>query len=86
MRKEEVSYLNVSSYLKTEKGAKWSESRGEEIIKFRAETSDTENRKTIEKTSKIKDRFFKKISKIERSLARVCTNIKYEMKLPLKIL
>lgn len=57
-RKEEVSYLNVSSYLKTEKGQNDLKVEEREIIKFRAETSDTENRKTIEKTSKIKDRFF----------------------------
>ena len=38
-------------------------SRREEIIKFRVETNEIENRKTIEKTNKIKDRFFKKINK-----------------------
>lgn len=32
----------------------------EEIIKFRAETTDIENRKTTEKTNKTKDWFFKK--------------------------
>ena len=62
MRKEKVSYLNVSSYLKTEK-EEWNDlkaSRREEIIKFRVETNEIKNRKTIEKTNKIKDWFFKK--------------------------
>lgn len=88
MRKEKVPYLNVSSYLKTEKEEQndLKASRREEIIKFRVETNEIENRKTIEKTNKIKDRFFKKINKIEKSLARGCTNIRNEMGLPLKIL
>ena len=58
MRKEKVSYLNVSSYLKTEKKKERNDlkaSRREEIIKFRVETNEIINRKTTEKTNKIKD-------------------------------
>ena len=46
-------------------------SRGEEIIKIRAEINAKETSKTIAKISKAKRWFFKKINKIEKPLARL---------------
>ena len=46
-------------------------SRGEEIIKIRAEINAKETSKTIAKINKAKRWFFKKINKIEKPLARL---------------
>ena len=46
-------------------------SRRKEIIKVRAEISETETRKTIERINETKSWFFEKINKIDKPLARL---------------
>ena len=46
-------YVPISRNRKTEQ-SKLKATRGKEIIKFRAESNDIENRKTTEKTNKTK--------------------------------
>ena len=46
-------------------------SRRQEITKIRAEQKEIETRKTLQKINKFKSRFFEKINKIDRPLARL---------------
>ena len=46
-------------------------SRRKEIFKIRAEINAKETKKTIAKIDKAKSRFFEKISKIDKPLARL---------------
>ena len=46
-------------------------SRRKEIIKIRAEINEKETKKTISKINKTKSRFFEKINKIDKPLARL---------------
>ena len=46
-------------------------SRGQEIIKIRAENNLLEKKKTIQRINKTKSWFFEKINKIEKPLARL---------------
>jgi hypothetical protein len=46
-------------------------SRGQEIIKFRAEINQVETKRTIQRINQSKSWFFEKINKIDKPLARL---------------
>ena len=65
---------NLTLYLKQlekEEQTKPKVSRRKETIKIRAEINKIETKKTIAKISKTKRRFFEKINKIDKPLARL---------------
>ena len=57
--------------LEKEEQTKPKVSRRKEIIKIRVEINEIETKKTIAKINKTKSWFFKKINKIDKSLARL---------------
>ena len=74
-KKQEKSQVNnLTLHLKElekEEETKPKVSRRKEIIKIRAEINEIETKKTIAKINKTKRWFFEKISKIDKSLARL---------------
>ena len=75
LKKQEKSQTNnLTLHLKQlekEEQSKPNVSRRKEIIKIRAEISEMETKKTIAKINKTKSRFFEKINKIAKPLARL---------------
>ena len=75
LKKQEKSEINnLTLHLKElekEEQTKPKVRRRKEIIKIRAEISEIETKKTIAKINKTKSRFFEKISKIDKPLARL---------------
>ena len=75
VKKQEKSQINnLTLHLKQlekEKQTKPKVSRRKEMIKIRAEINEIETKKTIAKISKTKSRFFEKINKIDKPLARL---------------
>ena len=78
LKKQEKSQINnLTLHLKElekEEQSKPKVSRRKEIIKIRAEINEVETKKTIAKINKTKSWFFEKISKIDKSLARLIKN------------
>ena len=74
-KKQEKSQINnLTLHLKQldrEEQRKLQVSRRKEIIKMKAELNDTETKKIIAKINKTKSRFFEKINKIDKPLARL---------------
>ena len=83
-RKEERSKINNLNFhfrkQEKEEQIKSKVSRRKEIIKIRAEISETENRKSIEKKkiNETKSWFFENINKINQPLARLTKKKKRE--------
>ena len=75
LKKQEKSQINnLISYLKQpekEEQTKPKVSRRKEIIKIRAEISETETKKTIANINETKSWFFEKINKSDKTLARL---------------
>ena len=75
LRKQEKSQINnLTLHLKQlekEEQTKPKVSRGEEIIKIRAEINGLESKKTVEMINETKSWFFEKINKMDKPLARL---------------
>ena len=72
-RKQEKSQINnLTLHLKKveKEQTKPQVNRRKEIIKIGAETNEIETKKTTEKINEIKSRFFEKINKVDKPLAR----------------
>ena len=70
-RKAQLKNLNLPKTIEKEEQTKPKISRRKEIIKIRAEINEIETKKTIEKINETKSRFFEKINKIDKLLARL---------------
>jgi hypothetical protein len=79
-KKLERAYTsNLTAHLKTQsqKEAKSPKrSRQQKIIKLRAEINQVETKRTIERINKTGSRFFDKINKIDKSLARLTRGLR----------
>ena len=70
--KSEINNLTLHlKELEKEEQTKLKVSRRKEIIKIREEINEIETKKTIAKINKTKSRFFEKINKIDKTLARL---------------
>ena len=73
-KREKPRINNLTLHLKQlekEEQTKPKVSRRKEIIKIRAETNETETKKTLVKINKTKSWFYEKINKIDKPLARL---------------
>ena len=71
-KKSQINNLNSQlKELEKEEQTKPKVNRRKEIIKIRAEINEIETKKTIAKINKTKSWFFRKINKIDKSLARL---------------